>query len=923
MTGLIQPLSVFGAELNSVRSPARYIGGEYGITVKPHADGDSYCNFGIAFPDLYEIAMSNLAVKIIYNGLNRISGVRCERVFAPDTDFEELLRKKNVPLYTLETGMPLYGLDVLAFSIGYELGITEVLAMLDCGRIPLVSDERKEGCPIVIAGGCGVTNPAPIADFFDAIMIGEAEGGLFALAEELKELKDRGASRQEMLSHIESKPFMWTKKSCLPDGEKTARRAVQAEFGIEPSVPSWLPIASVKPVQDHGVVEIMRGCPNGCRFCHAGIYYRPMRVKRTELIISETDSLVSDAGYREISLNSLSSADFPHVEQLLDTLNERYKGWNVSFQLPSLKVNSLSLGILEKLSTVRRSGLTFAVETPDELWQLSLNKEVYAQHLEEIIQEAKSRGWSTAKLYFMIGLPLGSCLQEDTDSAPAGSEGSEEKAIADFLLELQSRTRIQCNVNVGIFIPKPHTAYQWARQISPERAKEKIEWIRQQLPRGKFRLGRHNYDATVLEGLISRGNRDAGAVILDAYRRGARLDAWDEHLELNREYWSKAFENAGWDVNGWIFRSWNLDEPLPWDGVSLGPSKQFFKKEWQKSVSHTLTDRCSSSCTHKCGVCGTGAAGNIVCRSECKETVSDCMKNKTFFQPEIHPQSNIPVLYRVLFSFSKKDGGEFIPYLSQVDLFRRALLRSRLPAVFTSGFNPLPRLEFATAIALGIPSREEIASCCLYSSVDAAEFTETLNSLLPAGFTVTESLVFPVTTLRKREPLSQGLWGCTYSCRFFSDCDAELFMNSLQMKSIQDSIPQISVHGGGSGEFSISLPCSDKLFRQAAESFSGKKWFELMSLEKTATLAKPEICGWTAADEENWRKDSRNFIKSQDTVPLSSSPVSFMELYRAIAQINRELIQKKEQLDMERKLHAGETASQPAENILDENGQSH
>lgn len=898
MTDLIHPLKVFGAELNKVRSPARYIGGEYGITVKPHSKEDTHFNFGIAFPDLYEIAMSNLAVKIIYNGLNRIDGIRCERVFAPDTDFEALLKEKNVPLYTLETGMPLFRLDVLAFSIGYELGITEVLAMLDAGNIPLVSQERGEGCPIVIAGGCGVTNPAPIADFFDAVMIGEAEDELFALARELKSLKDRGGSRKEALALIESKPFMWTKESCIPAGVKTARRTVQSQFGIEPSVPSWLPLASVKPVQDHGVVEIMRGCPNGCRFCHAGIYYRPMRIKSTELIISEIDSLVFEAGYREISLNSLSSADFPDVGKLLDTLNERYKGWNVSFQLPSLKVNSLSLDILEKLSSVRRSGLTFAVETPDELWQLSLNKEVYAQHLEEIIREAKSRGWSSAKLYFMIGLPLGTYFSEDAESAPAGGEGSEEKAIADFLLELQSWTRIQCNVNVGIFIPKPHTPYQWTRQISPEKAKEKIEWIYQNLPRGKFRLGRHNYDATVLEGLISRGNRNAGAVILDAYRRGARFDAWDEHLQQNKECWDRAFENAGWDVKGWIFRRWDADEPLPWDGVSLGPAKSFFKKEWQKSISHTLTDRCSADCTHKCGVCTSSVA---VHRLKDIESASGCMKKQTVIHPEIHPQSNIPVLYRVLFNFTRTGGSEFIPYLSQVELFRKALLRSRLPVLFTSGFNPLPRLEFATAIALGIPSLEETASCCLYSDMEAAAFTKILNSLLPGGFRVTDSLVFPVTTLRKREPLSQGLWGCVYRCRFSSGFDVQGFMQSLQMKMIFEKSPDFSAEKSGSG-YIVRIPsASDKLFRQAIEAFRGKKWFEAAGMEKTATLAKPEIHGWTAADEESWRKNSNSFIRNKSSLTVSDKPVSFMELYRTIAKINLELLQKKEQLDRERR----------------------
>ncbi|MDY4131644.1 radical SAM protein, partial [Treponema sp.] len=436
---LIKPLETFGPLLNSVQVPSRYVGGEFGVTIKEHSDNERLFNFAVAFPDMYEIAMSNLAVKIIYNGLNQLPNVRCERVFAPAPDFEELLKSNDVPLYTLETGMPLSNTDMIGFSIGYELGITEVLAMLEDGKVPAFASDRKGGDPIVIAGGCGVTNPAPFSDFFDAFIIGEAEPVLFELVSELASMKEKGASREEMISLMETKKFIWTKRKCTGSEKKVARRAVQNNFGLVPSIPSWFPLPSNRPVQDHGVIEIMRGCPNGCRFCHAGVYYRPTRVKNLKLIIDEIDHLVFDAGYREISLNSLSSADFPDVGGLLDLLNERYRGFNVSFQLPSLKVNSMSLDILEKLSSVRKSGLTFAVETPTEMWQLSLNKEVYAQHLEEIVREAKKRGWSSAKFYFMIGLPLGDYFSDK--KLEPGAEGTEERAIVDFLLPLQGRTK--------------------------------------------------------------------------------------------------------------------------------------------------------------------------------------------------------------------------------------------------------------------------------------------------------------------------------------------------------------------------------------------------------------------------------------------------------------------------------------------------
>lgn len=903
MMDLILPMKIFGAELNRVQSPSRYLGGEFGATVKKHYDGEDFFNAAIAFPDLYEIAMSNLAVKIIYNGLNEISGIRCERVFAPDVDFENLLKEKNVPLFTLETGMKLCDLDLLCFSIGYELGLTEVLAMLDDGGIPISADERSEGDPIVIAGGCGVTNPAPFADFFDAIMVGEAENELFEMVGCLNQMKKKGSSRSEMISFMETKNFIWTKKSCVPFGKKIARRAVQPDFGLVPSVPSFFPIASIKPVQDHGVVEIMRGCPNGCRFCHAGIYYRPMRVKNTDVIIAETDRLVFDAGYREISLNSLSSADFPGVENLLDTLNERYKGYNVSFQLPSLKVNSLSLDVLEKISAVRKSGLTFAVETPEEMWQLSLNKEVYSSHLEEIIVEAKKRGWSSAKFYFMIGLPVGDYFS-DAESVPVGAEGSEEKAIVDFLVSLQKKTRIQCNVNVGIFIPKPHTAYQWMKQISPQKASEKIEWIFQNLPRGKFRMGRHNYDATVLEGLLSRGGFSAGKIVLDAYRKGCRFDAWDEHLKQNFKFWQESFAENGFDVEKQIFSPRNSDETLPWDGISLGVSKNFFRSEWEKSVKSILTQKCSENCTHRCGICNHKEKVSVHTRDEI-ERASLCIKKDTVPAVKIHPESNIPVLYRAVFDFTRKDGGEFTAYLAQVEVFHKAILRTKLPFVFTTGFNPLPRLEFASAMTLGIPSMQETASCYLYDEISAEEFMQKMNGSLPEIFRLTECMIFPVTNLRKRESLSKNLWGAEYGYSFLSAADGEKFMQSVPVASFLSENPEFSAEKISEKGYRIMAPVSDKNFRGILEEFFSKKWYEIVQIEKIATLSRPEIDGWTAADEEKWRCDNKNFTRSAEKIVFSDRPVPYLELYAQIAKVNRDLMETKSHVDRLKKIAEG------------------
>ncbi|MCR5724544.1 MAG: TIGR03960 family B12-binding radical SAM protein [Treponema sp.] len=911
----IRPQEVFGTALCSVQNPSSYIGGEIGAVIKEHASEDTLFNMGIAFPDVYSIGMSNQAIKIIYNGLNAYDSIRCERVFAVETDFEKLLREKNVPLYTLETGMPVHELDMLGFSIGYELGITGALFILDLGGVPLLKKDRGEHDPIVIAGGCGATNPAVFSAFFDAVFIGEAEGGMFELVAELAELKRRGATRSELLAAFARSPYVWTEdmseETC---GHSVARRAVYADFGRHDSIASFMPLPNIKPVQDHGVVEIMRGCPNGCRFCHAGVYYRPQRVKTRELIYKDIDRLVNEAGYREISLTSLSSADYPDIGGLLSDLNERYRNQNVSFQLPSLKVNSFTLPILESLAEVRKSGLTFAVETPDEAWQLRLNKEVYAQHLIDIILEAKKRGWNKAKFYFMVGLPF-----------PETEEKSEEKAIVDFLLDLQEKTRIQCNVNVGTFIPKPHTAYQWIRQISPEESERKLTYIREHLPRGKFRVSTHDIQTSYLEGLVSRGDSRASMVIYNAYKKGCRLDAWEDHLRANLPLWEEAFEEAGYDVKQEILRERSLDEALPWDSVTLGPPKAFYKKEWERNLAEVLTPKCMENCNHRCGVCNKAVSACLQDGKECEsveKSVTDVQKNIQSDNLEsknasLPPkQCNIPVMYRAVFAFSKQDGAEYISHLGQIEIFNRAILKSSLPVIYTAGFNPLPRLEFATTLSLGVRSQEEIASVVLYTPVSEQEFMDSLNRNFVHGLHIHSCFIFPVTNQRKRESLSAGLWGSEYEYRFFGldENDIAGFLQSeLALPFLApDSLCDIQQDENDKRVLYVRLVfAKDRPFRNALESFFEKKTWEFVSITKLQTLAKPDILGWTsemnAAYADSLKQSeitgrrkvlSVNAVFKNKTLRAADSvagaeAISYFELYERIAAVNAELIKQR------------------------------
>ncbi|MGI5069768.1 TIGR03960 family B12-binding radical SAM protein [Treponema pectinovorum] len=898
MKNLINPIKVFGAKLIGVQNPATYLGGEIGEIVKNHTENDDLFNFAMAFPDTYAIGMSNQAIKIIYQGLNKKKNIRCERVFCPEKDFEQLLKETSTPLYTLETGIPLKDVDMIGFSIGYELGIIGALQILDCGKIPLLKKQRGEEHPIVIAGGVGATNPAPFSIFFDAIFIGEAEGGMFELIESLAEMKKSGATKEQMLKEFAKSPNVWTEGMSVETyGHSIARRAVYENFAEDEPLKSYFPLPNIKTVQDHGVVEIMRGCPNGCRFCHAGIYYRPQRARSKKIIFDYVEELVNKAGYKEISLTSLSSADYPDIAGLLKELNEKYRSRNISFQLPSLKVNSFTFPILDELNEVRKSGLTFAVETPDETWQLCLNKEVYAQHLEKLINEAKSHGWNKAKFYFMVGLPFFE-TQEKT----------EEKVIVDFMLELQEKTKIQCHVNVGTFIPKPHTPYQWARQISPEESEKKLRYIRENLPKGKFKVGTHDVSTSYIEALCSRGDKRAGKIIYEAYKKGIRLDAWEENLRKDLPLWEETFAEADYDVKKEILREKDKAEPLPWDDVSLGPPKSFYLKEWEKHEKKILTPICKPNCEHRCGVCNSKVAVNTdkfqedVDKSIQKSKKSLAMTEDFFDRRQEH---NIPVLYRCIFKFTKKDGVQFISHLSLIEMFNRAIQKSNLPVVYTAGFNPLPKIEFASTLSLGIESEDEITSIIMYEKVDELKVISALNAELIKTIRIEKIFIFPVTNQRKRESLSASLWGSLYEYKFYETALLDEFLKTKTAQDFFKSDSFCSFKRENNILKCILVFSKDRAFRNAIEDFSGKKLYQVASIKKIKTFAKPQITGWTKELNDEYSKKIKSkgvkvaneifkdrVLKPEQNIP-DENFVDYFELYRRIAAINLKLIEQR------------------------------
>ena len=705
--------------LLSVEKPGRYTGGEYGIVRKDSAD---LLRVAVSYPDLYEIGMSNLAIRYLYQQLNALEQVACERVFAPAQDFESELRAHRLPLCSLETGTPLREFDLIGFSVGYELILTNLLNILDLGGIHPRREDRGADEPVVIAGGPAVTNPAPFGLFIDAVFIGEFEAVADTLMPQLVALKQGGASRSDMIERLAQQTDIWT-----PGKQGAVRRSHWRGFGTsgragsaEPRAAARFPVPNIKTVQDHGVVEIMRGCPNGCRFCHAGIFYRPYRQKEPQLILRQVEDQVFRYGYREVTLSSLSSGDYPGLPDLVKGLTRCFEPLKVSFSMPSLRIDNLTLDLMTELSTVRKSGLTFAVETPLEEWQRGLNKLATLEKTLELLAEARNRGWRVAKFYFMVGLPV--------------AQGAEEtQPIIDFLNEVRARAKMNLNVNVSCFIPKPHTPYQWAPQLTDYEALDRIMSIKRAVSGKGVTVRYHSPFLSLLEGVLSRGDERAGELFYTAFAKGARFDSWEDLVQ--RDLWKNVLAEAGWDVEEQTCRARDFDVSLPWDSIHLGVSSAFLKREYDKALRGEMTEPCCADCREMCGVCGRQTAPRIAEPVDISKVEAPAaLRAETLREGRAG---------RVLFAFSKQGPAIFLGHLDVMQIFERALQRACYLPEFTQGFNPKPRIEFAQPLSLGIASEAEIALAEIQNFDGEEVFAGTLNRSLPEGFDVTRVRCLP------------------------------------------------------------------------------------------------------------------------------------------------------------------------------------
>ena len=739
--------AALGPTFLEIENPSRYLGSEYYFGRKNFSSTDLKC--AMCFPDLYEIGMSNNAVKIIYDLINRVDGAFCDRVFAVAPDFEKMLRTLNLPLFTLQEHFALNQLDFLGISIGYELVATNILQILELGGIALDTKDRKETDPIVLAGGPASTNPLPFAKFFDFVYIGEAETDMANIMEVLKKYK----LRSERIEHLKTFSCLWY------PGKKLAKRAVDKTFGTAEESPllQHFVVPAFQVAQDHGTVEIMRGCPNGCRFCHAGQYYKPFRQRNLSTVYELVKQNVEQVGYREVTLSSLSSGDYPDLDKLIAALNGQFKHKNVSFSLPSLKVSSFSLGILEQLSEVRKSSLTFAIETPMLEDQRSMNKEVPVEQVINIIQEAKSRGWRLAKFYFMVGLPF-------------VDREKEQENIVNFLSQIRAATKINMNINIGTFIPKAHTPFQWVKQMSMEESGEHLRAIKKALMQAipGIKVSYHEPSISFLEGIVSRGGYECAELIQRAYELGCRLDAWDEYIKW--DMWQQAIKDLNYDVSA---KEWDLEEELPWDSVSMNVSKAYLKREYIKARDRQLTHICHEACDHNCGVCGSKAAQVVRAQNEdFKVPVADSSSTLVARGPYV----------QTIFTYSKTGRAVYCSHIAVMRQFEMAFQRSGLQVQFTQGFNPKPKMEFLNPITMGVTGENELLLCELpleeVGSVGCESVLERLNATLAEGFEVKDVRVLPIDPTGKKISLASKMVGSVYEISNVGDPELEAILQS-------------------------------------------------------------------------------------------------------------------------------------------------
>jgi len=726
---------------SSITKPGRYLGHEYNSTKKSWDSAQA--RFALIFPDLYEIGMSHQGIQILYHLINAQESLLAERCFCTDKDVERLLKENDTPITTLESGRPLTEFDAIGFTLPYELCYTNILTILSLAKMPFYAHERDESYPLVIGGGAGAFNPEPIADFFDAILLGDGEEAILEFGAVLSKQKNEVLTKDERLNQLAEIEGVYIPAHFQPEYDSQGhilkihrlggnkdhinRRILQDLNQIEHLKHPIVPNAKI--VHDRLGIEVARGCTRGCRFCQAGITYRPVRERQPEKIMELAESALDDSGFEELALLSLSTGDYSCLEATLPALMNKFSDRFISVAMPSMRVGTLTPAIMDQIKRVRKTGFTLAPEAGSERMRRIVNKGITEEDLLDTSRAAFALGWQTIKLYFMIGLPTET--EQDIDAII-----ELVKKVVTERNKGPAKGKKQINVSIGTFVPKPHTPFQWEKQLTIEESKRNIYHLRDNLNSKGSKLRYHNPQASYLEGVFSRGDRRLAKLMVAAWENGARLDGWDEHFSLLR--WQEAARTCQLDLDDYL-RERDMDEILPWQHLQTGVELQFLKDELHKAKREEYTPDCRYHACQKCGLCDFETLMPVVYNRK-QESSDNTLKSPQIPTVEATGAKVTPEdanHFKYIVHYSRIGDICYLGHLEILQVVFRSLRRAKIETNFSQGFNPSPKISFGPALSVGTESLAEYFIMDLPKPLkDLTLAADRLNVKLPPGLKV-------------------------------------------------------------------------------------------------------------------------------------------------------------------------------------------